>query len=89
MTTHSTGPSHLDGLRVVVTGGTSGLGLALVEGLRRSGADVAFIARHERRVKEVMRRVPGAHGIAGDVSRKDETHAWRCGLPALSMGSTS
>jgi NAD(P)-dependent dehydrogenase (short-subunit alcohol dehydrogenase family) len=72
MTTNST--SSLDGLRVAVTGGTSGLGLALVETLRDRGAVLAFVARRPQRVSDVARRHPGAHGIAGDVSRKDETY---------------
>jgi NAD(P)-dependent dehydrogenase (short-subunit alcohol dehydrogenase family) len=65
---------ELDGLRVAVTGGTSGLGLALVEALHAQGAKVAFVARGAQRVREVAQRFPGTHGIAGDVSRKDETH---------------
>jgi NAD(P)-dependent dehydrogenase (short-subunit alcohol dehydrogenase family) len=65
----------LDGLRVAVTGGTSGLGLALVRDLRARGAEVAFVARDAARVAAVAREVPGSHGIAGDVSRKGETHA--------------
>jgi NAD(P)-dependent dehydrogenase (short-subunit alcohol dehydrogenase family) len=72
MTTTST-PS-LAGLRVAVTGGTSGLGLALVRTLRDRGATVAFVARQPQRVGDVAREHPGAHGIAGDVSRKDETY---------------
>jgi NAD(P)-dependent dehydrogenase (short-subunit alcohol dehydrogenase family) len=68
--------SHdLTGLRVAVTGGTSGLGLALVAALRQRGAEVAFVARHAQRVAEVARRIPGSHGIVGDVSWKLETHA--------------
>jgi NAD(P)-dependent dehydrogenase (short-subunit alcohol dehydrogenase family) len=65
---------ELDGLRVVVTGGTSGLGLALVEALRERGADVAFVARNAARVAAVAQRLPGTHGIAGDVALKDDTH---------------
>jgi NAD(P)-dependent dehydrogenase (short-subunit alcohol dehydrogenase family) len=65
----------LDGLRVAITGGTSGLGLALVKALRARGAEVAFIARDAARVAAVARDVAGTHGIAGDVSRKGETHA--------------
>lgn len=74
MTKNST-PSILHGLRVAVTGGTSGLGLALVKALHCGGARVAFVARNEQRVRDVARRFTGAHGIAGDVSRKEETHA--------------
>ena len=65
----------LRGLRVAVTGGTSGLGLALVQALARRGARVAFVARDPKRVADVAARVPGSHGIDGDVSRKSETHA--------------
>ena len=68
---HST---RLDGVRAAVTGGTSGLGLALVGELLRRGAHVAFVARTRERVEAVARAHPGAHGIAGDVGRKDEIH---------------
>lgn len=64
-----------EGLRVAVTGGTSGLGLALVKTLHARGAKVAFVARDGARVTEVARQLPGVHGIAGDVSWKLETHA--------------
>ena len=61
------------GLRALVTGGTSGLGLALVEALRRAGAEVAFVARTEADVHAIAART-GAHGIALDVSDKESTH---------------
>jgi len=67
--------SSLNGLRVAVTGGTSGLGLALVKALRARGAQVAFVARDAQRVAEVARQVAGSHGIVGDVSWKIDTHA--------------
>ncbi len=67
--------TSLAGLRVAVTGGTSGLGLALVETLRELGAAVAFVARDAARVDDVACRHAGTHGITGDVSRKDETHS--------------
>jgi NAD(P)-dependent dehydrogenase (short-subunit alcohol dehydrogenase family) len=62
------------GLRVAVTGGTSGLGLALVADLVRSGARVAFVARDRERVERVARDYPGSHGIVGDVSSKDDIY---------------
>ena len=61
-------------LRVAVTGGTSGLGHELVREFLRRGAQVAFVARTRERVEEVARALPGAHGIVGDVSRKDDIH---------------
>ena len=70
----STDISTLSGLRVAVTGGTSGLGLALVETLHNRGAAVAFVARQGERVSEVTRAFEGTHGIQGDVSQKDDTY---------------
>ncbi len=63
-----------EGLRVAVTGGTSGLGLALVRELLGRGARVAFVARTRERVATVARENAGAHGIAGDVSSKDDIY---------------
>ena len=65
---------HLPGVRVAITGGTSGLGRALVSELLRRGARVAFVARHRDAVASTVREQPGAHGVVGDISRKDETH---------------
>jgi NAD(P)-dependent dehydrogenase (short-subunit alcohol dehydrogenase family) len=61
-------------LRVAITGGTSGLGLALVRELSARGALVAFIGRHREGVERVAREPSGASGIVGDVSHKDEIH---------------
>jgi NAD(P)-dependent dehydrogenase (short-subunit alcohol dehydrogenase family) len=66
--------NQFHGVRVAVTGGTSGLGLALVRELRRRGARVAFVARGRERVERVARECPGAHGIVGDVSLKDDIY---------------
>src|SRR5262245_37622928 len=61
-------------LRAAVTGGTSGLGLALVRELARRGARVAFVARTADAVERVARDHPGTHGIVGDVARKDDIY---------------
>jgi NAD(P)-dependent dehydrogenase (short-subunit alcohol dehydrogenase family) len=58
---------EFDGVRVAVTGGTSGLGLALVRALRDRGARVVSVARHPR-------QEPGVACITGDVSKKEDTH---------------
>jgi len=60
--------------RVAITGGTSGLGLALVRELRKRGARVAFVARTPEHVDTIARDHPGTHGIVGDVSRKEDIH---------------
>jgi NAD(P)-dependent dehydrogenase (short-subunit alcohol dehydrogenase family) len=64
----------LRGLRVAITGGTSGLGLALVRELHGRGAQVAFVARRREGVERVTREHEGAHGIVGDVSKKNDIH---------------
>jgi len=61
-------------LRIAITGGTSGLGLALVHLLHDRGARVAFIARHRDRVEEVAAEHPGTHGIVGDVASKNDIY---------------
>src|SRR5215470_1526273 len=76
MTISSTGVADdpIAGLRVAITGGTSGLGLALVRELVKKGARVAFVARTRERVEQVARENPGAHGIVGDVSVKSDIY---------------
>src|SRR5262245_16373418 len=64
----------LQGLRIAITGGTSGLGLALVRELLNRGAQVAFVARTREQVERVAREHPGAHGIVGDISKKDDIY---------------
>jgi NAD(P)-dependent dehydrogenase (short-subunit alcohol dehydrogenase family) len=65
--------TDLKGLRVAVTGGTSGLGLALVRALSGRGAQVAFVARTREAVERVAVET-GALGIVGDVGCKTDIH---------------
>lgn len=65
--------TKLHGLRVAVTGGTSGLGLALVRLLAARGARVAFVARTARTVDLTVNET-AAHGIIGDVGCKDDIY---------------
>ena len=66
--------NRFDGLRVAVTGGTAGLGLALVRYLLDRGARVAFVARRRDVVARVAAEHRSAHGIVGDVSRKEDIY---------------
>jgi NAD(P)-dependent dehydrogenase (short-subunit alcohol dehydrogenase family) len=66
-------PASFADLRVAVTGGTSGLGLALVHELLDRGARVALMARGRERVEQVAGET-GAYGITGDVSKKDDIY---------------
>src|SRR5215472_17370531 len=57
----------MKGLKVAVTGGTSGLGLALVKEFTARGACVAYVSRHPR-------AIVGARGIIGDVAEKNDIY---------------
>ncbi|MBB3395318.1 MULTISPECIES: SDR family oxidoreductase [unclassified Rhizobium] len=63
----------LQGLRVGITGGTSGLGLALVRQLAEKGASVAFVARTAANVGRVAAET-GAHGIVADIGKKEDIY---------------
>ena len=89
----------LKGMRIAVTGGTSGLGLALVRNLAASRARVAFVARRAQLVERLSTET-NACGIVGDVGLKKDIHAmaleiaWNLGgldvliNNASSLGST-
>jgi NAD(P)-dependent dehydrogenase (short-subunit alcohol dehydrogenase family) len=53
--------------RVIVTGGSSGLGLGVVEALAARGAKIMVVARDTQRLAEVESRL-GVTGAAGDVT---------------------
>jgi NAD(P)-dependent dehydrogenase (short-subunit alcohol dehydrogenase family) len=65
---------NLHDVRIVITGGTSGLGRALVAELVSRGARVAFVARHREAVQRTALAHPGTLGITADVSHQDEIH---------------
>jgi NAD(P)-dependent dehydrogenase (short-subunit alcohol dehydrogenase family) len=79
---HSLQQDLLAGRRILVTGGTSGLGLALVRAAHARGARVGFVARTASSVESVARALPGSVGIVGDVAEKTAIH--RIALQATS-----
>jgi 3-oxoacyl-[acyl-carrier protein] reductase len=52
--------------RFLVTGGSQGIGAAVVEQARQAGHQVVFTGRDERRIQTIAART-GAHGIRADV----------------------
>jgi len=66
---------NLDGIRVALTGGTSGLGLALMDELLARGATVAFVARRAQRVASVAATRTKVAGIVGNIAMKDDIYA--------------
>lgn len=59
---------------VVVTGGTSGLGLALATQLTELGSHVAVLARNRDKIENLTEQYPKIIGIQGDVSKKEEIY---------------
>ncbi|HEY3776370.1 MAG TPA: SDR family oxidoreductase [Solirubrobacteraceae bacterium] len=59
---------QLDGVRALITGGSSGLGLAMARALAGAGATVVLTSRDGDRARKVARSLTGrAHGIELDV----------------------
>jgi 3-oxoacyl-[acyl-carrier protein] reductase len=70
---------QLSGKRVLVTGGTRGIGRAVVDAFVDEGASVAFCARDAGAVEAVQTEVSGrgrASGSAFDVGDADALAAW-------------
>ncbi len=70
---------QLSGTRVLVTGGTRGIGRAIVEAFLDEGAVVGFCARDSERVtatQDALRERGDVHGSALDVGDADALTAW-------------
>ena len=57
--------------RFLITGGSQGIGAAIVELARKAGHQVVFTGRSEERIETIARQT-GAHGLQADVSLGDD-----------------
>ena len=64
----------LAGKKIVVVGGSSGIGLATAEIAKRAGADVFIASRNAERLKAAAEKI-GATAVATDVTQDDRVAA--------------
>jgi 3-oxoacyl-[acyl-carrier protein] reductase len=57
--------------RFLITGGTQGIGAALVQQARKAGHHVVFTGRNDSRIQLVANET-GAHGVDADITRADD-----------------
>jgi NAD(P)-dependent dehydrogenase (short-subunit alcohol dehydrogenase family) len=75
-------PAKLAARTVLITGATSGLGLAMARALSQAGARVAVTGRSRERAREIAAGIPGALGLELDVRNESSIaraadEAWR------------
>lgn len=75
--------STLDGRIAFVTGGASGIGRAIVEGLACRGARVHVADLDEARAQEVAQALPGARSVRVDVTDRASLEAARDAVYAV------
>jgi 3-oxoacyl-[acyl-carrier protein] reductase len=61
----------MESMRFLVTGGSQGIGAAVVQAARAAGHQVVFTGRNDRLIAEVAAR-SGAHGLRADVAHGDD-----------------
>ncbi|MFE4456475.1 SDR family NAD(P)-dependent oxidoreductase [Nocardia tengchongensis] len=64
-------PEPTSGTRAVVTGASSGIGVALAEGLAQHGYSLILVARREDRLRELADRLRARHGVAAEIRAVD------------------
>ena len=65
----------LDGVRAIVTGGTSGLGFAMSQALADAGARVVLTGRTEQRVQDAAAKIARVTGLVMDVRDEQSVSA--------------
>lgn len=76
---------QLDGKTALVTGGTSGIGLATAQRLADEGAYVFITGRDQTRLDEAAAKI-GAHGVRSDISKPEELDTLAAAIAAHGTG---
>lgn len=63
--------ASLDGKRILLTGGTTGIGRATVAELARHGARVLTLGRHQEELDQVLNENDGVAGLTADVATRE------------------
>ncbi|WNG83689.1 SDR family oxidoreductase [Mycobacterium sp. ITM-2016-00316] len=78
---------QLDGKTALVTGGTSGIGLATAHRFATEGADVFITGRDRARLAEAVATIGGnARGVQGDISNPDDLDTLAAEIGARGKG---
>lgn len=69
--------STLTGRKVLILGGSSGLGLATAKAAAAEGAKVTIVSGNRSRIDEALQQLPkGSEGLAVDLSKEDNIRAF-------------
>ncbi|MGV3539736.1 MAG: SDR family oxidoreductase [Rufibacter sp.] len=66
---------RLTGNTVLVTGGASGIGLAIAERFLKAGSEVIICGRRQQKLDEAKEKFPALHTIACDVAKEADRKA--------------
>jgi short-subunit dehydrogenase len=66
---------NVSGKVVIVTGASSGIGLATARLLARAGASVALVARSQQKLRDLAEELPRSLAVPADMSREDQIGA--------------
>jgi len=60
------------GNTMLITGGTAGIGFEIAKTFLAKGNKIIITGRNKQRLEEALSKLPGAVGIAGDITKEDD-----------------